>query len=334
MKKRYVCLIVSAVLGASTASWGETITVCLDGSCDFDTIQEAIDYAIDGDAIEIAAGTYFPSETIDTLGKAVRLRGVVGNGGAPMSILDGQGTHRVIQCVQSEDDQTVFENIRFQNGLGFGGGMYNFSSSPMLINCIFKENRSYAFCGGMFNDSYSSPTLIDCVFESNAAESGDGGGMYNYYNSSPTLRGCVFLLNSAYNAGSKSYGDGGGMFSINNSNPTLIDCMFKGNSAFGSGGGLYCLGGEMMLTGSTVCGNSLDQIYGNWSDNGGNTIAEECPGDSCPADLNDNGSVDGADLTVVLGDWGLTDSPADLNGDGFVGGADLTIVLAAWGGCP
>jgi len=57
----------------------------------------------------------------------------------------------------------------------------------------------------------------------------------------------------------------------------------------------------------------------------------------CPADLDGNGTVDGADLTTVLGAWGTT-GPAgsvegDLDGNGIVDGYDLTIVLGNWGSC-
>jgi len=52
----------------------------------------------------------------------------------------------------------------------------------------------------------------------------------------------------------------------------------------------------------------------------------------CPADLNDDGVVDGTDLTIMLGAWDGR-GPADLNGDGVVNGADLTILLGAWGDC-
>jgi hypothetical protein len=51
----------------------------------------------------------------------------------------------------------------------------------------------------------------------------------------------------------------------------------------------------------------------------------------CPGDFNGDGVVDGADLTILLGDWG--GSAADLNGDGLVDGADLTILLGNWGIC-
>ena len=51
------------------------------------------------------------------------------------------------------------------------------------------------------------------------------------------------------------------------------------------------------------------------------------------ADINDDGIVNGIDVTIVLSSWGLSDVPADLTGDGIVNGADLTILLASWGMC-
>lgn len=49
-------------------------------------------------------------------------------------------------------------------------------------------------------------------------------------------------------------------------------------------------------------------------------------------DLNNDGVVDGADLGLLLGVWGMIDSDADLNGDGTVDGADLGLLLSAWTG--
>jgi len=49
------------------------------------------------------------------------------------------------------------------------------------------------------------------------------------------------------------------------------------------------------------------------------------------ADFNLDGSVDGADLGVLLGQWGQSGGPlADLNGSGTVDGADLGILLGEW----
>ncbi|MFG0257708.1 MAG: M14 family zinc carboxypeptidase [Phycisphaerales bacterium JB043] len=49
-----------------------------------------------------------------------------------------------------------------------------------------------------------------------------------------------------------------------------------------------------------------------------------------PADLNDDGVVDGSDLGLLLGNWGAPGS-ADLNNDGITDGADLGILLGSWG---
>ncbi|MCB1006091.1 MAG: PQQ-dependent sugar dehydrogenase [Acidimicrobiales bacterium] len=48
-------------------------------------------------------------------------------------------------------------------------------------------------------------------------------------------------------------------------------------------------------------------------------------------DLDGNGTVDGADLGILLGVWGQSDVPADLDGNGTVDGGDLGILLANWG---
>lgn len=54
----------------------------------------------------------------------------------------------------------------------------------------------------------------------------------------------------------------------------------------------------------------------------------------CPADLNEDGEVDGADLGLLLGAWDTDDRCADIVGDGLVDGADLGLLLGAWGPCP
>jgi hypothetical protein len=56
---------------------------------------------------------------------------------------------------------------------------------------------------------------------------------------------------------------------------------------------------------------------------------------ACPADLDHDGFVNGADLGAMLGAWGACSGcSADLDHDGFVNGADLGTMLGAWGACP
>jgi hypothetical protein len=54
---------------------------------------------------------------------------------------------------------------------------------------------------------------------------------------------------------------------------------------------------------------------------------------ACTGDLDASGTVDGADLGTLLGQWG-GNGPADLDGNGLVDGADLGVMLGAWGACP
>ena len=55
-------------------------------------------------------------------------------------------------------------------------------------------------------------------------------------------------------------------------------------------------------------------------------------GEDCPADLNNDGTVNGGDLGLLLSAWNEA-GPGNLNGDGTVSGADLGLILSAWGNC-
>lgn len=64
------------------------------------------------------------------------------------------------------------------------------------------------------------------------------------------------------------------------------------------------------------------------------TITQVVEFGPCQSDLNGDCTVDGADLGLLLGDWGSRNSTADVNGDATVDGADLGLLLGAWGDCP
>jgi hypothetical protein len=61
-----------------------------------------------------------------------------------------------------------------------------------------------------------------------------------------------------------------------------------------------------------------------------NGVPDNCA-PACPADLTNDGTVNGADLATMLNNWGT--AVADLNGDGTTGGADLAMLLGSWGPC-
>ena len=100
-----------------------------------------------------------------------------------------------------------------------------------------------------------------------------------------------------------------------------------GNNGNGSGTGLSDNGWLVIRA-----GDSVSQVYAIAR------IQLEPTGSNCPADLNDDGAVNGEDLGILLAAWGACPTtgpcPADLNDDGAVDGVDLGILLAAWGPCP
>jgi hypothetical protein len=77
-------------------------------------------------------------------------------------------------------------------------------------------------------------------------------------------------------------------------------------------------------------------------DNDGDLLPDECEclnNPSLPAccvgDIYRNGIVDGADLGILLSEWGPVNpsTNSDLDGNGDVNGADLGLLLANWGAC-
>jgi hypothetical protein len=86
--------------------------------------------------------------------------------------------------------------------------------------------------------------------------------------------------------------------------------------------------GAFSSTGNWLCGWTAVDAYGiNVAPPGGCVVAAPCP-----ADLNGDGVVGGADLGGLLAAWGT--NGGDIDGNGDTDGADLGVLLAGWGNCP
>lgn len=69
------------------------------------------------------------------------------------------------------------------------------------------------------------------------------------------------------------------------------------------------------------------------ADPNGNGTPDGCEPGILWGDLNQDGLIDGADLALLIANWGPAQPGGfgDLDGDGTVGGADLGILLSRWG---
>ena len=157
-----------------------------------------------------------------------------------------------------------------------GGGMYNYTGSPTVTNCIFTGNRA-GYGGGMLN-SFSNPTITNCTFSGNTA--GSGGGMSNWENSNLTVSNCIFSNNTSANHGGGMYNydsspivtnssfignsasfAGGGMVNSNDSNSTVTNCTFIGNSVSNSGGGMGNFESDPFVINCILWGDTPDEIW-------------------------------------------------------------------------
>lgn len=79
--------------------------------------------------------------------------------------------------------------------------------------------------------------------------------------------------------------------------------------------------------------DAIEVATGSASDVDEDGVPDSC---QCRADLFVDGFVNGADLGVLLAQWGAssTTRPSDFNRDGFVNGDDLGFLLGNWGACP
>jgi hypothetical protein len=108
-----------------------------------------------------------------------------------------------------------------------------------------------------------------------------------------------------------------------------------GNAANGGDAGSAAVysedGPTITMTDSNVCRNSPRNVQPGalTHESARNVICDLCP------DLDGDGTIGGADLGLVLANWGPVGAlpAADLNGDSRVDGADLALILSAWGPC-
>lgn len=286
------------------------------------------------------SGTVFTINSEEGNGTVIQNLSITGGMGVS---IDGGGIH----CFQSSP---TIADCRIEGNLasGSGGGIFCWDHAPIISGCIISGNVATSQGGGIGLVN-ANPIISGCTIKDNTADSIGGGGISCYYDSSPTINNCTISGNTSHLAfgggilfqhfSSPIISDctikdntaigGGGIAFSQTASPTITNCTISNNAATFAGGGILFTSFVLHLSNTIVCGNAPDQITGSLTDNGGNTIEDECP--LCPGDATGDGYVDVNDVLYVIANWDMPDPNADFDEDSLVDADDVLILLSNFG---
>jgi hypothetical protein len=144
---------------------------------DFATISDAINACGTGDSILVMPGTY--NENINYGGRGIEITSL---SGPEVTIIDGNSSGSVVWMYGEPSSNTVLDGFTVQNGSSpLGGGILT-DGSPMITNCIIKDNLAQ-LGGGIYHlqNGTQGPTVSESQFCNNIptdfyGDWVDGGG--------------------------------------------------------------------------------------------------------------------------------------------------------------
>jgi len=269
-------------------------TVCPAGppTCNYHTIQSAVDAAGDGDVIKVAGGTYTTVNAYGGLAQIVYIsKSITIRGGyspafaeppdpqANPTTLDAQGKGRVISIIGTI--HPTVEGLRITGGDlgrgGVGGGIYVVSASALIRNNWIFGNSAFQG-GGAYLQGSASVLTGNTIVTNTTPAWGSGGGLY-LHQSDALLQGNRVLSNTA------SYG--GGLY-LDRSMATIRANTVSFNTAdrtgvlagvaslspqspiLSSGGGIVLAYSAATLVGNAITANTTD-------DEGGGLLVFQSP---------------------------------------------------------
>ena len=255
-------------------------------------IQQAINSALSGDTVSVAAGIY------DLTGPIKMKDGVSLIGAGPgVSILVGAPGETVIICdnIKNLNKNTTIEGFTIAHlvtnaaTFTFGRGICcKNNSSPTIRNNFITGNTAKWGGGGISCENNSSPTIDSNIITGNtaktlviyycteAADSSQGGGGILCKDSSPTIKNNYIIKNSVYSEIPEHWVGGGGI-SCYNSSPIIENNVIRENYTYVrkeenlenlvGGGGILCVGSslEIIIKSNTITDNITETRGGGIS---------------------------------------------------------------------
>lgn len=260
---------ISAGTGQATTS-GE-LHVC--PSCNYNSIQEAVDDADPGDTIKVAAGTYTdvhvylhwgsPITQVVFIDKSITIEGgytttnwLTPDPNINPTVLDANGEGRVYWVYDDTDTviDVTLSGLTITGGDnangghdGPGGGVYARKTNLEIKDCQFVSNTATMDGGGLYLYQ-GQANVVDSVFLQNAA--GLGGGGICLFSSPITMDNSQIMSNTAQN-------QGGGMY-VSDASSTVeaANNLFQNNYAKFGGGALFMAYAGGVLTNNDFINNS------------------------------------------------------------------------------
>ena len=264
----------------------------------------------------------------------------------------GGGAVRVVAT-----SSPVILDCRFHANQAAQGGAVAISGggTPALTNCAFWHNEAVGLFGGgaMVTDNGNLVAVRNCTFAANSA-SFLAGGINN--NGTTSIANCIFWMNAG--PGGTGSADQittsggvsvawslvqGGFAGVGNrdADPLFVDlgrgdlhlqaglspAIDAGSNSSVPAGITWDLDGNPRVV-EDACIVASGSGVAPFVDLG----AYESQGVPCVADLDGNAQVNGADLGLLVGNWGGSGT-GDLDGNGIVNGADLGVLIGGWGPC-
>jgi len=319
MSRGIVWLVLAVCLAWAPPLEANTIIVNCAGGTPFETIQEGIYAAAEGDTVLVMPGVYTGAlnQAIDCGGTNIVVRGAAG---PDSTIVDGQCEDRLFYFHTGEDASCILDGFTLSNGCAErGGAIYcTNGSSPTFVNLVMSGNSADTNGGALSCDAGSSPSISHTILTLNVA-GGKGGALHADTTSFLTMNNVQFVNNESGDDGAGLCADAG---------CSLSHCTFTGNHKASQtivhGGGVYVGGGPSGLLHCEFSNN--DASYG------GGLAARACTlGISSCAFAENSSSTWGGGLylfgsTASLADVTFNENSGDWGGGLLVGyGSEILI---------